>query len=120
MRLSTTKWITAALLGSVLALPITAVPVLAQNATQAEHDRARAEQNAYDKQHHNTAKVVGGSAAGGALVGGLLGGGKGALIGAGVGAGGGYVGDHIRKSKGTTKRVRLNRERRSHHHHYSH
>ena len=81
--------------------------------SQREHDRARAEQNAYDKQHHNTAKTVGGSAAGGALIGGLLGGGKGAAIGAGVGAGGGYVGDRVRKNKGTTKRERYNRERTS-------
>ena len=94
------------ILSGIVAAP---VATLAQY-SQSEHDRARAEQNAYDRQHHNTAKTVGGSAAGGALIGGLLGGGKGAAIGAGIGAGGGYVGDRVRKSKGTSKRERYNRE----------
>ncbi len=80
---------------------------------QTADERARAEQNAYDKRHHNTAKTIGGTAAAGALIGGLAGGGKGALIGAGAGAGAGYAGDRVRKHYGTKKRARRMRERRT-------
>lgn len=83
---------------------------------QTTDERAREEQNAYDKRHHNTAKTVGGTAAAGALIGGLAGGGKGALIGAGAGAGAGYAGDRVRKHYGTKKRARRMRERRTYRH----
>ena len=84
----------------------------AQDVSEREHERAQAAQDAHDKRHHTTAKVIGGSAAGGALIGGLAGGGKGALIGAGVGAGGGLVADKIRKHKGVKKRERRHAARR--------
>lgn len=84
---------------------------------QTVHDRAKASQDAYDKQHHNTLKTVGGTAAAGALIGGLAGGGKGALIGAAAGGGAGYVGDRVRKHYGTKKRERQIRERRAYRHH---
>jgi uncharacterized protein YcfJ len=111
MRSSTDKLksilLTAAMLG--------AVPSMLWGQTTEE--RAREQQNAYDKAHHNTAKTVGGTAAAGALIGGLAGGGKGALIGAGAGAGAGYVGDRVRKHYGTKKRARAMRERRAYRHH---
>lgn len=78
----------------------------AQQVTESEHQRAKAEQDAHDKRHHNTAKTVGGTAAGGALVGALAGGGKGALIGGAGGAGAGVVVDKIRKHHGVKKRER--------------
>jgi hypothetical protein len=78
----------------------------AQQVTQREHERAKAAQDAHDKRHHNTAKTVGGLAAGGALIGALAGGGKGALIGGAVGAGTGVVADKIRKHHGVKKRER--------------
>jgi len=81
-------------------------PVIALAQTQAQHREAQREQDAHDKRHHNTAKVVGGSAAGGAVVGGLMGGGKGALVGGAVGAGGGVVADKVRKHNGVKKRER--------------
>jgi uncharacterized protein YcfJ len=81
-------------------------PIIALAQTQAQHREAQREQDAHDKRHHNTAKVVGGSAAGGAVVGGLMGGGKGALIGGAVGAGGGVVADKVRKHNGVKKRER--------------
>jgi uncharacterized protein YcfJ len=81
-------------------------PVFAQAQTPAQHREAQREQDAHDKRHHNTAKVVGGSAAGGAVVGGLMGGGKGAVIGGAVGAGGGVVADKVRKHNGVKKRER--------------
>jgi uncharacterized protein YcfJ len=81
-------------------------PVIALAQTPAQHREAQREQDAHDKRHHNTAKVVGGSAAGGAVVGGLMGGGKGALIGGAVGAGGGVVADKVRKHNGVKKRER--------------
>ena len=95
----------------LIALPM---PMMAQT-DQAAHDRAQAEQNAYDRQHHNTLKTVGGTAAAGALIGGLAGGGKGALIGGAAGGGAGYVGDRVRKHYGTQKRERYLAERRRHH-----
>jgi uncharacterized protein YcfJ len=79
-------------------------PVISLAQTEAQHREAQREQDAHDKRHHNTAKVVGGSAAGGAVVGGLVGGGKGALIGGAVGAGGGVAADKIRKHNGVKKR----------------
>ena len=81
-------------------------PVFELAQTPAQHREAQREQDAHDKRHHNTAKVVGGSAAGGAVVGGLVGGGKGALIGGAVGAGGGVAADKVRKHKGVKKRER--------------
>jgi hypothetical protein len=81
-------------------------PGWAQQVTQREHERAKAAQDAHDKRHHNTAKTVGGTAAGGALIGGLAGGGKGALIGGAAGAGTGVVADKIRKHRGVKKRER--------------
>ncbi len=85
------------------------MPMLAQQSVDA---RAKAQQDAYDKQHHNTAKTVGGTAAAGALIGGLAGGGKGALIGAAAGGGASYAGDRVRKHYGNKKRARALRERR--------
>jgi uncharacterized protein YcfJ len=79
-------------------------PIIALAQTHEQHREAQREQDAHDKRHHNTAKVVGGSAAGGAIVGGLMGGGKGALIGGAVGAGGGVVADKVRKHNGVKKR----------------
>lgn len=78
----------------------------AQQVTEREHERAQAAQDAHDKRHHNTAKTVGGTAAGGALIGALAGGGKGALIGGAAGAGTGVVVDKIRKHHGVKKRER--------------
>jgi outer membrane lipoprotein SlyB len=78
----------------------------AQQVTEREHERAKAAQDAHDKRHHNTAKTVGGTAAGGALIGALAGGGKGALIGGAAGAGTGVVADKIRKHRGVKKRER--------------
>jgi outer membrane lipoprotein SlyB len=49
---------------------------------------------------HNTAKRVGGGAAGGAAIGALAGGGKGAAIGAAAGGGAGAVYDRHQKKKG--------------------
>jgi|SRR6187402_510464 len=73
-------------------------------AEERRHREAQRSQDAHDKAHHNTAKVVGGSAAGGAVLGGVLGGGKGALIGGAAGAGGGVIADKVRKHKGVEKR----------------
>lgn len=104
MTVNVKKLGSAVILAGMLSTPLMGV---AQDRTYREqeiHDRAKARQDASDKRHHTTAKVVGGSAAGGALLGGVMGGGKGALVGAGVGAGGGYVADKIRKKKGTEKR----------------
>jgi uncharacterized protein YcfJ len=81
-------------------------PIIALAQTPEQHREAQREQDAHDKRHHNTAKVVGGSAAGGAVVGGLMGGGKGALIGGAVGAGGGVAADKVRKHNGVKKRER--------------
>ncbi len=78
----------------------------AQQVTQREHERAKAAQDAHDRRHHNTAKTIGGTAAGGALIGALAGGGKGALIGGAAGAGTGVVVDKIRKHNGVKKRER--------------
>jgi uncharacterized protein YcfJ len=91
--------------GTIFATILTQ-PIIAVGQTQAQHREAQREQDAHDKRHHNTAKVVGGSAAGGAVVGGLMGGGKGALIGGAVGAGGGVAADKVRKHNGVKKRER--------------
>ena len=101
------RFSSAIVLAGMLSTPFTVVAQDSSQRTYEEqraHDRAKASQDASDKRHHTTAKVVGGSAAGGALLGGVMGGGKGAVVGAGVGAGGGYVADKIRKKKGTDKR----------------
>ena len=81
-------------------------PLVGLAQTKVQHRQAQREQDAHDKRHHNTAKVVGGSAAGGAVLGGLMGGGKGAVIGGAVGAGGGLVADKVRKRNGVKKRER--------------
>lgn len=102
----------ALLLGAaLLSTSMVSTPMLAQT-DQAIHARAKADQNAYDKRHHNTAKTVGGTAAGGALIGGLAGGLPGAAIGGAAGTGVGYVGDRIRKHHGVKKRERALREQR--------
>jgi len=98
------RFSSALILAGLLSTPFTAVSQDRTYQEQQAHDRAKAAQDAKDKRHHTTAKVVGGSAVGGAVLGGVMGGGKGAAIGAGVGAGGGYVADKIRKKKGTEKR----------------
>ncbi|WP_187143204.1 hypothetical protein [Terriglobus albidus] len=102
------RFSSALILAGLLSTPFTAV---SQDSSrdrtyeeQQAHDRAKAAQDAKDKRHHTTAKIVGGSAAGGAVLGGVMGGGKGAVLGAGAGAGGGYIADKIRKKKGTEKR----------------
>jgi uncharacterized protein YcfJ len=94
------------LVGNLTLGVIFAQPMITTAQTQSQHREAQREQDAHDKRHHNTAKVVGGSAAGGAVVGGLMGGGKGALIGGAVGAGGGVVADKVRKHQGVKKRER--------------
>jgi uncharacterized protein YcfJ len=91
--------------GTIFATSLTQ-PIIAVAQTQVQHREAQREQDAHDKRHHNTAKVVGGSAAGGAVVGGLMGGGKGAVVGGAVGAGGGVVADKVRKHEGVKKRER--------------
>ena len=95
--------VAAAALSSVLALPMSG-----QTVSRREHERAKAEQKASDKQHHTGAKVVGGSAVGGAVIGGLAGGGKGALIGGAVGAGGGALANKARANHDVKKRERAN------------
>jgi uncharacterized protein YcfJ len=115
MRIPAMKYLQTTLLVSAM-LSIAPGAVLAQS-NQTIQDRAERQQDAYDKQHHNTAKTVGGTAAGGALIGGLAGGGKGALIGGAAGGGAGYVGDKVRKHYGTKKRARQMRERRTYRHH---
>jgi hypothetical protein len=87
-------------------LPHSAAQGWAQQVTEREHERAKAAQDAHDRRHHNTAKTIGGTAAGGALIGALAGGGKGALIGGAAGAGTGVVVDKIRKHRGVKKRER--------------
>lgn len=98
----------------LLSTALLTTPLFAQS-NQTIHARAKAEQNAYDKRHHNTAKTVGGTAAGGAVIGGLAGGLPGAAIGAAAGGGVGYVGDKVRKHHGVKKRERAMRERRRYH-----
>jgi len=71
---------------------------------QVSHSEAKAEVEARDKHHHNKAKIVGGSAAGGAATGALVAGPVGAVVGGGVGAVGGVVGNKIRKHHSIKKR----------------
>jgi predicted lipid-binding transport protein (Tim44 family) len=112
MQSATTQKLQAILLGAAM---LAFSPGVLQG--QTTEQRARAEQNAHDKRHHNTAKTVGGTAAAGALIGGIAGGAPGALIGAGAGAGAGFVGDRVRKHYGTKKRARRMRERRAYRRH---
>jgi len=103
----------AIVLAGMLSTPFTVVAQDSSRRTYEEqqaHDRAKAQQDASDKRHHTTAKVVGGSTVGGAVLGGAMGGGKGAVLGAGVGAGGGYIADKIRKKKGTEKKEKEYRQ----------
>ncbi len=86
----------AAVLAGVLS-PLAAI-------TQQTHADAKAEVEARDKQHHNKAKIVGGSAAGGAATGALVGGPVGAVVGAGVGAGGGVIANKARKHHSIKKK----------------
>jgi len=89
---------------AMLAMPL-AVSAQTYHETAAQrHARAVRSQRAHDRRHHTTAKVVGGSAAGGAVIGAVAGGGKGALIGGGIGAVGGLVANKIRKDQGVKKR----------------
>lgn len=115
MHIVTMKRMQGLLLSTAMLVAVP-MPMMAQT-SQAAHDRAKAEQDAYDRQHHNTLKTVGGTAAAGALIGGLAGGGKGALIGGAAGGGAGYVGDRVRKHYGTQKRERYQTERRRHYRH---
>lgn len=87
--------------------------MLAPFALQAQesHADAKAQVEAHDAHHHNKAKIVGGSAAGGAVIGGLAGGPVGALAGGAIGAGGGVVANKIRKHHSIKHRM--------HHHHES-
>lgn len=78
---------------------------------QESHADAKAQVEAHDAHHHNKAKIVGGSTAGGALVGAAAGGPVGAVVGAGIGAGGGVVANKIRKHHSIKHRM--------HHHHES-
>jgi len=88
--------------GAALAAAILITPLGAF--AQESHAEAKAQVEARDAHHHNKAKIVGGSAAGGAVVGGLAGGPVGAVVGAGVGAGGGVVANKIRKHHSIKKR----------------
>jgi outer membrane lipoprotein SlyB len=82
--------------------------VLAPMAAMAQesHADAKAQVEAKDKRHHNKAKIVGGSAAGGAATGALVGGPVGAVVGGGIGAVGGVVGNKARKHHSIKKRER--------------
>jgi hypothetical protein len=71
---------------------------------QESHADAKAQVEARDKVHHNKAKIVGGSAAGGAATGALVGGPVGAVVGGGVGAVGGVVANKARKHHSIKKR----------------
>jgi hypothetical protein len=114
MQSATTQRLQSILLGAAM---LALTPGVLQG--QTVEQRARAEQNAHDRRHHNTAKTVGGTAAAGALIGGIAGGAPGALIGAGAGAGAGFVGDRVRKHYGTKKRARRMRERRAYRRHHA-
>lgn len=69
-----------------------------------------------DSNHHTTAKIIGGSAAGGAVLGAVAGGGKGALIGGAVGAGGGLAADQIRKHNNRKNYGTANPNKRAYRH----
>jgi uncharacterized protein YcfJ len=97
-----------------------ATPFSLSAQTYSEHREAQREQDAHDARHHNTAKVVGGTAAGGAVIGAIAGGGKGALIGGAAGAGAGLVADKVRKHEGVKKRERRIAYHDSGYGHYSH
>ncbi len=92
---------------AIVAVMLAPLNMLAQES----HADAKAQVEAHDAQHHNKAKIVGGSAAGGAVVGAAAGGPVGAVVGAGVGAGGGVVANKIRKHHSIKHRM--------HHHHES-
>ena len=97
--MKTLKQISAALaLAGVMALPAFAVG-------QSVHARAKAQQEAHDRQHHTKAKIVGSSAAGGAVTGALVGGPVGAVVGGGIGAVGGILGNKARKHHGIKKKM---------------
>lgn len=64
---------------------------------QESHADAKAQVEAHDAHHHNKAKIVGASAAGGAATGAVVGGPVGAVVGGGIGAVGGVVGNKVRK-----------------------
>ena len=91
----------AAMIAAVLAVPLGAF-------AQESHEDAKAQVEARDHHHHNKAKIVGGSTAGGAAVGAAAGGPVGALVGAGIGAGGGVVANKARKHHSIKKREKMN------------
>jgi uncharacterized protein YcfJ len=93
-------------------LLLSTVPALGQNCSR--------ENPCPDSNHHTTAKIVGGSAAGGALIGGLAGGGKGALIGGAIGAGGGLAADQVRKHKNRSKYGTANPNKAAYNHQHHH
>lgn len=64
---------------------------------QESHAEAKAQVEAHDAHHHNKAKIVGASTAGGAATGAMVGGPVGAVVGGGVGAVGGVLGNKARK-----------------------
>jgi hypothetical protein len=80
---------------------------------QESHAEAKAQVEAHDAHHHNKAKIVGASAAGGAATGAVVGGPVGAVVGGGVGAVGGVVGNKIRKHHSIKQR-----EKYAHPEHY--
>ncbi len=91
--------------GSLLLLGALAMPLAGQTYHETEaqrHARAVRSQRRHDARHHTSAKVIGGSAAGGAVIGAVAGGGKGALIGGAVGAG--VIANKVRKDNGVNKR----------------
>lgn len=91
------KLASSALLTAIFVTPLCAM-------AQESHSEAKAQVEARDAHHHNKAKIVGGSTAGGAAVGAMAGGPVGAVVGAGVGATGGVVANKIRKHHSIKKR----------------
>ena len=86
--------------GLVLAGVLSPMAAMAQES----HADAKAQVEARDKRHHNKAKIVGGSAAGGAATGALVAGPVGAVVGGGIGAVGGVIGNKARKHHSIKKR----------------
>lgn len=85
-----TNFAAKALVAAVVASPLAM-------AAQESHADAKAQVEAHDAHHHNKAKIVGASTAGGAATGAMVGGPVGAVVGGGIGAVGGVVGNKARK-----------------------